>query len=710
MIGAALSCAALAGCQNAQPSFSTNDTPETATAIAPLNACNPISVEPSLVVRTQSIIGAADFSFNRTMTQIGATAGTGGFASAAALAQNLINPLNTSVFVQPESSLPIPADIRTAELALTGAGLVTQMRPIALFNRFDLAPADGSNCGEYRIVYGRYPNNTFTRFLLIFEAVLPNPTGTLSGCQPVQQFWHDLADPVLTDAQRATMLADFYYVGLPGFGPVVNFDNYGSPLGQIRSNMFMMQPWQLREYRTAVDGGGIPVLVPDTDKDNPLAEFYNELSSNPNPSLFGSEHIAFRNDFFAQRLGNLTAAEHAAAANGTPIPTGCNLVNTIGAGFPNRFNEFQANSQNFVVANDEPSLLISSNFTFLINTAIAGDPALAGLNSNHVINRAGTVTCGGCHQFSVGDPIGPTTSWPGVAPGGFVHVSELGINPPAVAPLSPALTSCFLPGRAAIMHDFLCPPPPADAGVSDTGISDSGQADSGGAPDSGVAPDSGLADAGGSPDSGIESCDVYHPCAADQYCEFGLYNVCGSAGPGVCQPRPTSCGYGSEVCGCDGQTYSSECDAQMAGTDVASQGACGGSCSGTPPSGCCFEDTDCKSGLCVGESCSVGQAGVCKNPPMRRGECWEDSQCGLGEICDGELICGCGNICRFQDTPGQCIRRPRKTVSTAKAAVRDAKDSAEAARAVLELEAEIARERAADRAKAGAFTPVRRTH
>ena len=32
----------------------------------------------------------------------------------------------------------------------------TDFFPVALFNRFDLAPEDGAHCGEYRIVYAMH--------------------------------------------------------------------------------------------------------------------------------------------------------------------------------------------------------------------------------------------------------------------------------------------------------------------------------------------------------------------------------------------------------------------------------------------------------------------------------------------------------------------------------------------------------------------------
>ena len=70
------------------------------------------------------------------------------------------------------------------------------MKPLAVFNRFDLAPADFAHCGEYRIVYGK-ENPAFApnRFLLIFEASVPNPDPDEgeAGCRPITEFWAGLS-------------------------------------------------------------------------------------------------------------------------------------------------------------------------------------------------------------------------------------------------------------------------------------------------------------------------------------------------------------------------------------------------------------------------------------------------------------------------------------------------------------------------------------
>ena len=123
---------------------------------------------------------------------------------------------------------------------------IAQMKPLAAFNRLDLAANDGSICGEQRITYGFFFNSggpISGEFTMIFEARYPNPlqdpvniangngpTGTIADCLPVAEFWKNMAT-ASNDNDRAIALAEFFFTGhilsngvfLP---PVVNFANY----------------------------------------------------------------------------------------------------------------------------------------------------------------------------------------------------------------------------------------------------------------------------------------------------------------------------------------------------------------------------------------------------------------------------------------------------------------------------------------------------
>lgn len=659
-----------------------------------IDPCDPVTIDQSMVVHDQDTIGLVDFSFQRTIAAIRNTSG-GAATTDAALAESITSGLLTDPMIQPVSGLPIPTTTRPPEAALTGAQLLSQMRPIALFNRFDLVPDDASHCGEYRIVYGRYPNTTTNRLLIIFEAALPNPNPGMGieGCRDVAEFWHGLSEPTMTDAQRATALADFYYSGLPGFSPVVRHGHYGVPFGQVRTNMFVNAAaqnftWQLREWRSGFDLGGVPVFVPDTVKDNPLVEFHDQTSANPNPALFSTEQAAYVSHYTNGVMPNLLAFE---INGGTPV-VACPEVNAFGAGVDDRFNEFASESNGPNA--DDPVAAASTSFESSIDTVLNGNILFSSLNPDHVLSRSGAMSCAGCHQLSVGDAISPTATWPGVAPGGFVHVRELGAAPPNPAPLSPALTSCFLPARAQHLESFLCSAPPPDGGV----------ADSGSAPDSGSR-DSGVAVPCGGP--------YGNSCGPTEYCEFGPYNICGANGPGTCEPRPVSCPYGgSTVCGCDGSSYPNECEANAAGTDVQAQGSCG--CSLKPPTGCCFEDSQCggRGGQCVSATCSKDGAGVCKGTPPKD-TCWDAGDCGAGEACVGASVCPCGASCLVPDSPGECKKiekSSRAAVTAAQTKLLSSTDQASAERALKEFEDVVRAEREAEREKPGAFWPVRRTH
>src|SRR5437764_13973394 len=84
-----------------------------------------------------------------------------------------------------------------------------QFFTIGLMNRFDQAPPDGANCGQYRMVFahkdGDTSASTLVRRHLIFEAVLPNPNPSLglAACRPVAQFWADLSSIDSMDDRRA---------------------------------------------------------------------------------------------------------------------------------------------------------------------------------------------------------------------------------------------------------------------------------------------------------------------------------------------------------------------------------------------------------------------------------------------------------------------------------------------------------------------------
>jgi hypothetical protein len=111
---------------------------------------------------------------------------------------------------------------------MTKAGDPDQFIPIAIVNRFDLTPVDGSRCGQYRIVYAKRSGLTDpdNRVFMIFEAALANPMpGCLESCRPVAEFWKNLEGKSSTEI--ATNLRTFFFGGIPGFKPAIHPVHYG---------------------------------------------------------------------------------------------------------------------------------------------------------------------------------------------------------------------------------------------------------------------------------------------------------------------------------------------------------------------------------------------------------------------------------------------------------------------------------------------------
>lgn len=323
---------------------------------------------------------------------------------------------------------------------------------IGLFNRFDLAPVDGSDCGEYRIVFAKTSGSSGRNFL-IFEAVLPNPNPGLGleGCRPVAQFWADLssdADP----ASRATKLKGFYFTGLPGFSPVVHINNYGNnarSVGQVRTNQFIGSPWMLREFklqRTCPSTGCIIKFTPATVKVNPFGGLFSPTNTSAQAASF--------QDHFVTQVASLARGD----------------LNRFDYVVPDAFNSGQSNAQSIGVVDDYPAQFGTGASPF--RTRIQNELTRLGstLTPDDIVRRAQALSCGGCHQrstFSPANTLGGGLIWPASA--SFVHNSE--DSDPADTTrfqISPAMLNTFLPFRKGVLEGFLNTPPRGASFVSQT--------------------------------------------------------------------------------------------------------------------------------------------------------------------------------------------------------------------------------------------------
>jgi hypothetical protein len=351
------------------------------------------------------------------------------------------------------------------------AGAADSYAPVAIVNRFDLAPTNGADCGEYRIIYAKKSTGGLDRNFIIFEARLPNPNvaAGLQGCMPVAQMWANLstiADPVA----RANQLEAFYFTGLTSggvtFEPVVDPKHYGmtaafgaggSTHGQIRLNMFMIgrqyfaggtQPpasefWQLREMQTR--------KVCDAQGQNCKLEIHQVVSqNNPDASLFkknpavGSKAESFQTVDFLNTVSRLAQPPKAKAG-------AVDAAAFISMATLSKYDKGESSSdsrQDYVAA-------AAGNTTFLtaINTKLAALNR-TDLKAGDILARATSQSCGGCHQQATGVPMGDGFSFP--FSDGFIHVDENGS-------ISPALTTVFLPHRKTVLETFVNAPAPAIA-------------------------------------------------------------------------------------------------------------------------------------------------------------------------------------------------------------------------------------------------------
>jgi hypothetical protein len=409
-----------------------------------------IDARRSLAITEQPIL--ANFGLKRVLDQLIATSGVTGL-TATALFQQWWDTQNAPLCSgtlngYPYACRPAPAEGGQSTCDPFEANSTCAYLPVGLFMRFDLAPEDGSHCGEYRVVFakesGRFVENNRNRNLLIFEASMRNPhvNQGIRGCEKFVRAWAELSEEDDIDVRRAA-LEEWYFDGYQEFDPVIRFDAFGenpNSAGQVRTNQFI-QPeeprmWNLREFKLDKDCSTPPCtlrFVAVTNKVNPYGPLFDGTSTHPNAAGFQAE--------FLTKVAGLASAD----------------PNAIGMNTSDVYNSGQSLATGLSTETDYVAQFGPGYGTF--GPAIQAKLTALGstLTPLHIVERAQVTACAGCHRFSSNADLGGVI-WPPSL--GFTHVSERDVDLETISgvtrfKISDALVNLLLPHRKLLVEDFL---------------------------------------------------------------------------------------------------------------------------------------------------------------------------------------------------------------------------------------------------------------
>jgi hypothetical protein len=313
----------------------------------------------------------------------------------------------------------------------TGASW-SHIRPIAIVNRFDLAPTDYSNCGEYRVIFSRRTGDA-TRLHIAFETVLPNPYPNKgkAGCAAVAAFWWDLAGTESTDARRRK-LEQFFFHGLPAFSPVLDRQSFERG-GRIRTSEISIGRPKFAQFELKRLCASVHFCVPRLTR--------VPLDNMPDAALFDAEissnrAASFRRDFLRQ-VAPLSISD---------------------------VNRYSMNIDRAYSVSDVEALIPAFSYRLPFRRSlrtrvgqefraqIAEELRKTGsaLTPEDIIDRAETQNCAGCHgkPGSVGGGV--------VFPKAFEHgehIADESLTENARA--SPAVVEVFVPYRMDVLRQYL---------------------------------------------------------------------------------------------------------------------------------------------------------------------------------------------------------------------------------------------------------------
>ena len=417
----------------------------------------PLDARRSFVVTDQAILDG--FSFDRVMHAIVARSGTR--TSALRLYQQLFDTQNPKpgrvatdgahcddfmLNGKPSfNGLPRRCPTTEGALAMTDPFAIGDHIPLAVVNRFDMAPPDGSNCGQYRVVFAKKSNSTFTRVHFIFEAVLPNPNRAagIAGCRPVAQFWADLSK-VDSMSERRAKLEAFFFDGIDGFEPVLDASHFSAASGGgIRTMHNANAPLGNRFYQFRLETRGDQwSAAPDVLQNMPYGKFFDATYDTDTARRF--------RDAFVANVANLAIPDQ----------------NLAFMNIPNEFLLAESNpgDSELDVVFEIPFLasqLTTEGRAFSNRIQTELRKAGSRMSPTDVVKRANQLSCTGCHFFrgNVGDLEF------------YQQISEAVIETGEAGPrfaISKTMRDAFVPHRIEVLTNFLragTAPPGASATI-----------------------------------------------------------------------------------------------------------------------------------------------------------------------------------------------------------------------------------------------------
>ena len=305
--------------------------------------------------------------------------------------------------------------------------------PVAVVNRFDLASDDASDCGEYRVLYGKRSlfrlGDLHNRNLILFEARVPNPTpGDIEGCRPLLDLWNELACGDWF--AKGGVLRQAFQFGVGGVPPILHADHYRAGAGQIRTSTFMDQgsastnTWVFREFNV------------DTADGFRIAQ--TSVKENAQPQRFLTLYYDPFYYTFVDSVGALAAGTYTDVSLGA---FGEDDSFNAAYGEAIRSSTRSANFNDYVVGN------VGSASNPALDVEVTNAAASHGLTSQNIFDRATALTCAGCHANEVLPDLDLGGGVQRPVSLGFHHINEYGV-------ISPALRTVFLPQRDENWNDY----------------------------------------------------------------------------------------------------------------------------------------------------------------------------------------------------------------------------------------------------------------